>query len=496
VQLSALAGHYTNQKWAEYTGLSHEESCGDGWIKPFHPDDLQKAWDLWQAVTKREGHYSLEARLRGANGAYKWWLVRGEPVFDETGGILKWFGTCTDIDEVKKAEEERLALEQQMLQTQKLESLGILAGGIAHDFNNILMAIMGNASLALMKLAPESPVVSNLQQIELASERAADLAKQMLAYSGKGKFLIEALDLNALIEEMLHLLKVSISTNAFLRLNLVENLPAVEADATQMRQVIMNLVLNATESLGEEGGIITISSGCVECNRDYLKDVWANENIGEGLYVHVEISDTGCGIGRETIGKIFDPFFTTKFTGRGFGMAAVQGIMRGHKGAIKVTSEPGIGSTFRLLLPALGHQIEAIVSEIATEQWQGSGTILLVVDEEFVLEVVPKMLKELGFFVVTADSGKKALEIVVSGVDISLVILDLTMPGMNGEQCFKELRKVRPNLKVVISSGFSEQEVVPRFTVGGLAGFIQKPYKVPELKAALRQIVEKDGRDI
>jgi PAS domain S-box-containing protein len=480
---------YFNQQWVEYTGLTLDESYGDGWNKPFHPDDRQMAWDAWQHATKNKELYSLECRLRRADGAYKWWLIRGVPVLDEQGAVLKWFGTCTDIDEVKKAEEERLALEQHLQQTQKLESLGILAGGIAHDFNNILMAIIGNASLALMKLNPDAPVVKNLQQIELASERAADLAKQMLAYSGKGKFLVEYLDLNFLLKEMLHMLEISISKKAVLQLELTPQLPNVEADATQMRQVIMNLVINASEALGDHAGVITISSGCLECDRNYLKDIWLNEQVREGLYVYLEVADTGCGMDKDTVVKVFDPFFTTKFTGRGLGMAAVLGIIRGHKGAIKVCSEPGKGSTFRVLLPASSKPAEIQKGETGKDNWQGSATMLLVDDEEIVLGIGAEMLKALGFTVLTARGGEEALEIFKSRDDIAFVILDLTMPQMDGEQCFRELRQMRSNVKVIMSSGYSEQEVTKRFMGKELAGFIQKPYKLSVLKDMLRKVV-------
>ena len=251
------------------------------------------------------------------------------------------FGTIQDITERKVAEAERQRLEQQILHTQKLESLGVLAGGIAHDFNNILMAVIGHAGLARLRLPPESPVVENLRQIEQAASRAADLAKQMLAYSGKGKFVVEPVDLNRLAEEMEHMLRVSVSKKAILRFNFARPLPAVDADATQLRQVIMNLVINASEAIGERSGVIAVSTGCMNCTREYLQELWLDEQLPEGLYVTLEIADTGCGMDRETLARIFDPFFTTKFTGRGLGMAAVLGIVRGHRGAIKVYSEPG-----------------------------------------------------------------------------------------------------------------------------------------------------------
>jgi PAS domain S-box-containing protein len=477
---------YFNQQWVEYTGLSLEESYGDGWNKPFHPDDQAVAWDAWENATQRGGRYSLECRLRRKDGIYKWWLVRGVPLLDEKGEVLKWFGTCTDIDDVKRAEEEKLALEQHMQQTQKLESIGILAGGIAHDFNNILMAVIGNASLALSKLPAESPAVSHVQQIEKAAERAADLAKQMLAYAGKGKFLIERVDLNSMVKEMLPMLE-SISKNDTLQLHLSPDLPMVEGDATQLRQIIMNMVINASEAIGDQNGVITISSGSLRCDENSLKGLVQGERLGKGLYVYLEIADTGCGMSSDVLGKVFDPFFTTKFTGRGLGMAAVLGIVRSHQGAIKVYSEPDIGSIFRVLLPASGKPAETSAREPESIGQKTNGTVLLVDDEDLVLDIGSAMLQALGWTVVTAKGGKEAVEVFKSRKDIALVILDFTMPQMNGAQCLKELQQLRPDVKVMMSSGFSEQEVVQRFQGKGLAGFVQKPYKLSALSEALRK---------
>jgi PAS domain S-box-containing protein len=397
-------------------------------------------------------------------------------------------GFHRDITERRTAEKERRTLELQMQQAQKLESLGVLAGGIAHDFNNILMAIMGNADLALMRINKESPAVENLRRIEQASARAADLAKQMLAYSGKGKFVVENIDLNILLEEMLHMLDVSVSKKAVLRLNPHTPLPSVEADATQMRQIIMNLVINASEAIGDKSGVIAITTGCMDCDRNYLKDVWLDENISEGLYVYLEIADTGCGMDKETMAKLFDPFFTTKFTGRGLGMAAVLGIVRGHKGAIKVYSEPKRGTTFKILLPASSRPTEIFNGASHHDDWKGEGIVLLVDDEETVRGIGTEMLKELGFSVITADDGREGVEAFRNNPDISFVILDLTMPHMDGEQCFRELRQLQPDVKVIMSSGFSEHEVTQKFAGKGLAGFIQKPYKLSVLREAIQKI--------
>lgn len=403
--------------------------------------------------------------------------------FDGQPSVL---GVARNVSERKQNEDDRRKLEQQMLHAQKLESLGVLAGGIAHDFNNILMAIIGNADLALMRLNKESPAADNLHRIEQAAARAADLSKQMLAYSGKGKFIVENIDLNTLLEEMLHMLEVSISKKAVLRINKYQPLPPVEADATQMRQIIMNLVINASEAIGDKSGVIAITTGCMDCDRNYLKDVWLDENLADGRYVYLEISDSGCGMDRETLSKLFDPFFTTKFTGRGLGMAAVLGIVRGHRGAIKVYSEPAKGTTFKVLLPASNRPVEILNSTFHGGAWHGSGTVLLVDDEETVRSIGAEMLKELGFTPITAEDGREAVKIFMSMNDICCVILDLNMPQMDGEQCFRELRQIKPDVKVIMSSGYNEQDVTQKFIGKGLAGFIQKPYRLSTLEEAIR----------
>jgi len=405
-----------------------------------------------------------------------------------SANMVVW--SARDITGRKKSEEERLNLEKQLLHTQKLESLGVLAGGIAHDFNNILTAIIGNTDLALMRLSPDSPATESVQRIEKAAERAADLARQMLAYSGKGRFVIEELDLNRVVEEMGHMLEVSISKKALLSYSFDRPLPAVTADATQIRQVIMNLVINAAEAMGDKCGNIAITTGSFECTRSRVEDGWLSDQIPEGHYVYMEIADTGCGMSKETISRIFDPFFTTKFTGRGLGMAAVLGIVRGHKGAIKLTSEVGKGTTFKILFPASTRPADLFGAQDGRgQEWHGSGTVLLVDDEETIRSLGSEMLNELGYQVVTAEDGRQGVDIFKAREDISTVILDLTMPHMDGVQCFKELRQIRPDIKIILSSGFNEQEVMQRFVGKSLEGFIQKPYKL----SSLRDVLMKGG---
>jgi signal transduction histidine kinase len=348
--------------------------------------------------------------------------------------------TASKVVVAAHSEEERLNLQRQLQHAQKLESLGVLAGGIAHDFNNILMAILGNADLALDQLAPMSPARGCLQEIEKASKRAAELAKQMLAYSGKGRFVVEAINAGQLVEEMAHLLEVSISKKAVLTYNFAPDLPTFAGDVTQIRQVVMNLITNASEAIGDEGGVIALSTGAMYCNRAYLDDIdevlraSLSEPLPEGVYTYFEVADTGCGMDVETIEKVFDPFFTTKFTGRGLGMSAVLGILRGHKGALKIHSEIGKGTTFRVLFPVSAPPDELPKAEpTETQEARGRGSVLLVDDENAVLRAVQRMIEGMGFEVLAVSDGREALDVFrARGEEIGCVLLDLTMPHLDG----------------------------------------------------------------
>jgi PAS domain S-box-containing protein len=336
-----------SDNFVDMVGRPAEELRGCTMYELFPPDFARKITDDDLAAVNEGKAIQLDEELNGRSyTTIKFPIIR----VDKPNLIA---GFIIDVTDSKRGEQERQNLEKQLLQAQKLESLGILAGGIAHDFNNILMAIIGNADLALAKTNKESPVADNLRRIGQAAYRAADLAKQMLAYSGKGKIVVEDLDLNKLLEDMSHTLEVVISKKAVLRFNLHQPLPAVEADVSQIRQIIMNLAINASEAIGDNNsGVIAITTGSMECDRDDLKEIWLDGEITAGLYVYLEITDNGCGMDKETMAKLFDPFFTTKFTGRGLGMAAALGIVRGHKGVVKVCSEPGSGTTVKILLPA------------------------------------------------------------------------------------------------------------------------------------------------
>jgi len=409
------------------------------------------------------------------------------PVLSPEGKVINHIAVMRDIS----AEREQA---KKWEHTQRLESLGVLAGGIAHDFNNILTAIMGNAALAGRSLPITSPAKDKLVKIESSAQRAADLCQQMLAYSGKGRFVVQAIDLSKLVNEMVHLIDVSIEKNVVIKYHLAENLPLVEVDIAQLQQIVLNLITNANEAIENRSGVISFSTGIMHADEAYLHDSFCDDGLAEGRFVYIEVSDTGCGMSEQTIKKIFDPFFTTKFTGRGLGMSAVLGIVRGHHGALRVYSEVGKGTTFKILLPASEcSAIEELAGNGAQHDWQASGTILVVDDEETIRETAAMMLEEMGFTTLTALDGKDAVEIYRQHKhEIAAVLLDMTMPRMDGKTCFRELRRINKHVKVILSSGYSEDDATGRFQGKGLAGFVQKPYTPESLKSMMMRVCDSD----
>ena len=415
-----------------------------------------------------------------------WLDVAYSPVRLEDGTVRGVVITSRDITERKRSAEA-------LLQAQKSESLAVLAGGIAHDFNNLLVGILGNAGIALAELSPSSPARETIEAIELAGQRAAELARQMLAYSGKGRFLIQDVDLSSVVQEMTHLLRVSIGKAVDLRLHLASDLPSVQADATQLRQVVMNLVVNASDAIGEGSGVVSISTSVVDATSDLLAEAYLAPDLPPGRYVALEVQDTGCGMSPETLARIFDPFFTTKFTGRGLGLAATLGIMRGHRGAITVDSEPGKGTTFRLLFPANAAAAAQPAPSANPAAWRGSGTILVVDDEPTVRAVTARALKAFGFEVLEGADGLEGLNLFREHPEIGCVLLDMTMPRMNGEEAFAAIKRIRPDARIVLMSGYAEQDATERFGSRGLSGFIQKPYELATLREVIRAAMENNS---
>ena len=473
----------------------------EGWSLLVHPEDRQSMLEYFRRdVLAEKRPFDRVCRIvRPSDQCVRWVHGLGKVEYDSGGKPAKMIGTIQDITESMQVEEEKRTLERLVQQKQKLESLGVLAGGIAHDFNNLLMVVLGHAELALREISPLSPARRNLQEITTAAQRATDLSFQMLAYAGKAVFAVERVDLRELIEEMAHLIKTAISKKATLTLNLEKGLSPIQGDPSQIRQIVMNLIINASEAIGDRSGVITVSVGAIQCGEEHLKESELQDSLLPGLYVRLEVTDTGIGMDAGTQSRIFEPFFSTKFTGRGLGLAAVLGIIRSHKGALKVYSEPGKGTTFKVLFPALEDAgTEARTNDSsARADWRGKGTILLVEDEEGLIDMGSQMLERLGFTVLTAADGLQAVELYRErGKEIDLVLMDLTMPHMDGAEAFGELRRMNPEVRVVLASGYSHEDVALRFAGKGLAGVLQKPYNLAKLWETLAGLMPErmDGR--
>ncbi len=457
-----------------------------------HPEDRSLGADFEPRLLADEiPTLRLEQRLRHADGHYVWCRINSVVIRDSAQAPLYYNTQIENISASKLALEEKERIERKLAEAAKLESLGVLAGGIAHDFNNLLTGVLGNASLLRLELDPNSAHLPSIEQIELAARRAADLCKQMLAYSGKGRFIIKKIDLNHVVQETTRLLEISISKNCVLRYHLAPKLPPVEADETQMRQVIMNLVINASEAIGARSGVIALSTGVARVDANYLAALRFDQNIPPGDYVSLEVSDNGSGMDEATLAKIFDPFFTTKFAGRGLGLAAVQGIVRGHKGGMKVYSESKKGTTFRILLPCADGTIDppgALSRHPFPSTSRATGTILIVDDEETVRTVAARIVETQGYTAEMAPDGVAAMALFRANPGkYKIVLLDLTMPHMDGEETFRQMRHHYPEVRVVLMSGFNHQDIITRFAGKGLAGFIQKPLEAQILLEEVRR---------
>lgn len=461
-------------------------------IEKVHPDDRSKVMLIVTQALKSCQSFEVEARILRPDGEIRIIDTKVEIVAGDDNRAVRMVGIGQDITERVKEETRRLELEQQFQHTQKLESLGVLAGGIAHDFNNILTGILGNSGLALMDLAPDSPAYDNIRSVAKSSRRAAELCRQLLAYTGKSDLIVGAIHLNEIIEELTQLFNVSIAQKATLHYSLQPGLPLIRGDATQVHQVIMNLITNAADAIKERRGEIYVRTGSEYCSQEYLQETYLNDDLPEGQYVFVEVEDNGMGMDNETLARMFDPFFTTKFTGRGLGLAALLGIVRSHRGAVKVTSAPGKGTIFRVLFPETDETVIAAESS-NTENISNAtkGTILVVDDEEAVREVAEKTLVNAGFSVVLAKDGLEAIQIFREQfANIALVLLDMTMPFMNGEETYRALKRIKSEVKVVFSSGYSESRVSAKDYNSNLVTFLPKPYEPQALNEKVASLLD------
>jgi PAS domain S-box-containing protein len=445
-------------------------------------DRIHEEKSILEIIRRGEAVQAFETMRVRKDGAQIHVSLTLSPIRDRAGNMIAVSHSGRDISERKRVEEN-------LRQTQKLESLGILAGGIAHDFNNLLTGILGNASLISEELPAQSPTRGLAESVILAAERAAHLTRQMLAYSGRGRFLIQPMDCSGQVREITALIAASIPKNVQVRLALEDDLPPVEADAGQFQQLVMNLVINGAEAVGEASGTVTISTGLEDLSAQQIAGMTFAAGLKPGRYVSLEVRDTGCGMDPATMARIFDPFFTTKFTGRGLGLAAALGIVRGHSGTVNVHSSPGRGTTFQVLLPAANAQKVEPKAVLTAHAGDGGDTILIVDDEELVRRAAQVALEKYGYQVLLAENGRHAVETVSNAAcGVSAVLLDMTMPGISGEQTLQELRRVRPDLPVIGSSGYSEAEAIARFG-RGIAGFVQKPYTAGTLAAKVAEVM-------
>jgi PAS domain S-box-containing protein len=411
-------------------------------------------------------------------------LLRIYPVYDGLGRIHARVDVIIDISERKKHESDRMKLESRIQHAQKFESLGLLAGGIAHDFNNLLMAIIGHAGLAITKINSDSPVMKNLVEIEKASMRAGELCNQMLAYAGKGKMVMHRIDLGASVSDMTMILEASVSKKIRLVFCSKSSGLFIEGDSSHIKQVLMNLVVNSAEAIGEASGIINIEVGSRFLGESDLDELWLGDSVNPGEYVYLKVADNGCGMDEESKARVFDPFFSTKFAGRGLGLAALFGIIKAHKGAIEIKSRVNEGTEFTVYFPSEETQKhenhEKVYGGIYSDNGvchSEKGFILLVDDEENVRIVGKEMLEASGFRVLTAFDGISAVDVFRENADsLQCVILDLA---------------IRNDVPVLLSSGYSQAEISSRFSGCGYAGFIQKPYKISELAFKITETVSK-----
>jgi len=463
-------------------GYTAAEMIGRPMATLLPADRLQEETSILETIRRGEAVQAFETvRVRKDSRQIQVSLTIS-PIRDRSGKVISVSHSGRDISERKRVEEN-------LQQTQKLESLGILAGGIAHDFNNLLTGILGNASLIADELPRESPVRRLAESVIQAADRAAHLTRQMLAYSGRGRFLIQAMDCSQQVREITALIAASIPKNVQVRLALEPGLPSIEADTGQFQQLIMNLVINGAEAVGGGNGTVTISTGLTDVSAQYIAGMTYAADLKPGRYVSIEVRDTGCGMDAATLARIFDPFFTTKFTGRGLGLAAVLGIVRGHRGAVNVRSAPGRGTTFQVLFPVAVAEKPEVKALPAVPAVDGGNTILVVDDEELVLRAAQVALERYGYRVVVAADGQQAVEVTGKLANqISAVLLDMTMPGLTGEQTFAQMLEMMPDLPVIVSSGFSEAEAMARFGKG-IAGFVQKPYTAAMLALKVAEVM-------
>lgn len=480
-----------NPAFERVLGYEEDELTSRPIVDFVHPDDRDATQAALEQLGNDENVTGFTNRYICRDGSIVWleWQSRA---YQEGGRI---YASARNITDLRRAKRERDQLESKFQQAQKLESVALLAGGIAHDFNNLLTTILGNTGLILMELEDSEPLTDRAKAIRRSASTAADLCEQLLAYAGEGQFDVRPTDVSTLVEATDHLLDAAVSPSAELQYALQENLPAAELDATQVRQILMNVVKNASEALPDGRGVIRIETGVRECSRSELAEAYLDDNLTDGTYVYLEVADSGCGMTDHEIRRIFDPFYTTKFAGRGLGLAATLGIVRAHEGTVTVESEPGDGTRFRFYFPALetGQPFSSDETDLTAPKIDAE-TILIADDNRDIRNFVESTLRWENLGVLKAVDGRDAVEAFRHHhEEISVVILDVTMPGLDCSKALEEIRSIDDKTPVVLSSGYSESSTADDLGDEEIAGFLQKPYGPRALLRTLSEVLRKQA---
>ncbi len=477
---------YWNDRLCEMTGMSIEQGSGTGWADGVHPEDRERVFQKWYESSKSRSTFHEEYRFIDQAGKITHTIGQARPLTDESGNICGFIGTITDITDRKRVEAEKSSLQEQLQQSQKMEAIGRLAGGVAHDFNNLLTGIMGYASLVQADLEPDHPHSKSMGEILTVSERARDLTMNLLGFARKGKFNKQRLDLNESIREVRDILKQTISRRITIKTQIAENLSGIQGDSGQINQILMNLCINAAAAMGNAGTLSIAARDTVI--EQALPDQPAD--LEPGRYVKFSVTDTGAGMGPGDMARAFEPFFTTKPQGEGtgLGLAMVYGAVKNHGGSVKISSQLGQGTTVTILFPALEPVCDVVKPEAGKQRFltAGKGLILVVDDEEIVRSYSTRLLERIGYQVIQAINGEEAVKAYQERRDdIVLVLLDMAMPVLDGPETFHLLRKINPEVRVLLFSGFSADARSNQMLEAGVLGFIQKPFQPEKLADAV-----------
>jgi two-component system, cell cycle sensor histidine kinase and response regulator CckA len=481
-----------NPAWEKALGYTNEELMSKSYIHFVHPDDREKTINLGKRVLDGESIQTFENRYICKDGSIRW-LLWSLTSFPEQQLI---YAVAHDITERKRGEQEWKKAEENLRQAQKMDAIGRLAGGVAHDFNNLMTAVIGYSEMALRKAEPASPIADDILEIKKAGERAASLTSQLLAFGRKQMLQPKILNFNSVLENIHKMLRRLIGEHIDIAVIPDANLGLVKADPGQIEQVIVNLAVNARDAM-PEGGKLTLETTNVHISNEYA---FNQLEVTPGYYVMFAMTDTGCGMDVKTMAKIFEPFYTTKEMGKGIGLglSMVYGIIKQSGGHIAVYSEPGIGTTVKLYLPRVDEEPSAPVLEVETPSpKKGNKTILLVEDEKVVRDLTAKILRDLNYVVLVAANGNEALELADNHIKkIALVISDLVMPQMGGKELTEKLRLLKPGLKMILMSGYTEKAIFHQGGLGSNIVFLQKPFSYDALAAKVREVLrDEDSED-